>query len=132
MMRALQALLLLSCLAQPAVAQDCGDTQADLNACAGAIFKQADTELNAAYRQITARLAQNGAARRALVEAQRAWIGFRDAECNFATIGTEGGSARPMLSFGCAEDLTRRRIADLRGYMECGPGGACAAPPRGR
>lgn len=132
MMRPVPTLLLLLCLTPPAMAQECGDTQSEMNACADVIFRRADTELNATYRQITARLAQDGAARRALVEAQRAWITFRDAECAFTTIDNEGGSIRPMLRLGCATDLTRRRTADLKGYMACGQDGACAAPPRRR
>lgn len=131
-MRALQALLLLSCLAQPAAAQDCGISQAEMNACAGASFSRADADLNAAYRRITVRLARDDAARRALTEAQRAWIHFRDAECAFDTVENEGGSIRPMLTASCMEGLTRRRIADLEAYMACNRDGACAAPLRSR
>ena len=131
-MRALPALLLLSCLAQPAAAQDCGVAQADMNACAGASFSRADADLNAAYRRITARLARDDAARRALTEAQRAWVRFRDAECAFATADSEGGSIRPMLTAGCMEALTRRRTADLEAHMACTGDGTCAAPLRSR
>jgi len=103
-----------------------------MNACAGASFGRADADLNAAYRRITGRLARDGATRRALAEAQRTWVRFRDAKCAFATFDSEGGSIHPTLTAGCTETLTRRRIADLEAHMACTRDGACAAPLRSR
>jgi len=106
-----------------------GQTQADMNACAAATFGDADDALNAAYRRITARLAGKPAGR-SLVEAQRAWIRFRGAECDLATSTSEGGSIRPMLILSCMENLTRKRTAELEGYMRCGARNDCVAPAR--
>ncbi len=103
--------------------------QAEMNACAADAYAAADAELNAAYRRITARLA-NAPGRRSLVEAQRAWIRFRDAECDLATSHNEGGSIRPMMVSFCMERLTRQRTEELKGYMRCRADDGCVAPAR--
>ena len=63
-------------------AVDCANAsdQATMNQCAGQEFKAADEELNAVYQQITGRLKDNQDSKKVLVNAQRAWIAFRDAE----------------------------------------------------
>ena len=96
-----------------------GTTQSEMNACAQGALQQADAALNATYRRLTARLAGAQPATNGLVEAQRAWIRFRDAECDFATIGYEGGSIRPMLAAQCLEGLTRQRTAELENHIRC-------------
>ena len=130
------ALVALPLLPQVAAAQartpalDCQNgPQSALNECAGAAFRAADAQLNAVYRKLTARLA-GGPGARSLVEAQRAWVRFRDAECELATSDNEGGSIRPMLTSACMESMTRRRTAALEEYMGCKRDGSCLAPPR--
>jgi hypothetical protein len=62
--------------------------------CAAQQHAAADKELNALYQQITARLKGNPKRKKLLVGAQRAWVGFRDAECTFSASGVEGGPLR--------------------------------------
>lgn len=97
-------------------------TQADMNICASKDYKAADAKLNASYKALTARYADDQDGRKALVEAQRAWIKFRDAQCNFATIGATGGSIRPMLQAGCLEELTEERTKQLDAALNCEEG----------
>ncbi|MBO1074075.1 lysozyme inhibitor LprI family protein [Roseomonas marmotae] len=128
----LAALLALAPL--PALAQDCSRqaTQADMNECAGDGLRKADAALNEAYQQIMARLRPDAPARQALRDAQRAWIRFRDGECDFATIGVEGGSIRPMLAAQCRQRLTEERLAQLRRYLSCREGDLdCPVPGAG-
>ncbi len=127
-------LLALPFLHQPAAAQgrapalDCSNgPQIALNECAAADFRAADAKLNTAYRAITRRLTDDPA-RRSLVEAQRAWIRFRDAECDFDTKSSEGGSIRPLLFSECQKRLTEQRTADLNAYLSCNQDG-CPVPP---
>lgn len=132
-MRALPVLGLLLLLAAPALAEDEPDvdcanaiTQPDLNDCAYQEYEAADAELNAVYRQaMTA--AQNvdkeleGAdigAVEALKTAQRAWIGYRDDQCEFAGFQARGGQAEPMLVSGCLAQLTQKRTAELNEFLE--------------
>ena len=111
-----------------APALDCSNgPQTVLNECADAGFRAADAKLNAAYRAVTRRLTEDSA-RPSLVEAQRAWIRFRDAECAFDTNVYEGGSIRPMLFSQCLTRVTDQRTADLNDYLSCNRDG-CTVPP---
>ena len=128
-------------LAMLLAAQDpqwnCANPQAqqEMNYCAGQDFERADTELNAAYRTAIAgaqeadrdyaRATQGNEMRdsgpgeeASLREAQRAWVTFRDAQCQGESYEARGGSMQPMLYQGCRATLTRARTAELRG-PEC-------------
>lgn len=109
---------------------DKGDTsQAGLNECYGKAYKKSDDELNALYKQITARLKDNAAAAKLLVTAQKAWVTFRDAECNFSTSNSAQGSVYPMVQSICLDGLTSQRIKDLKSYLKCEEGDlSCPVP----
>ena len=114
-----------------AMTRACTDqsSQSAMNQCAGAAYEKTDAELNAAYREIMARLASDQQARQRLTAAQRAWIAFRDAECAFATEGSAGGSIYPYLLTTCRDGLTGARLAQLRAYLDCREGDlACPVP----
>lgn len=112
-------------------ADDCGDasTQAAMNDCAAAAFRKTDAALNAAYRQIMARLKDDEDAKRQLTAAQRAWITFRDAECSFAASKTAGGSINGMVVTSCRDELTAQRIVRLQTYLHCQEGDASCPVP---
>lgn len=127
---ALLAALMLT-PAWPAAARDCGPdaTQVELRNCAGDGLRRADTALNEVYGRIMERLKPDPEAAQALRDAQRAWIRFRDGECDFATVGAEGGSIRPMLVAQCRQKLTEQRVTQLRRYLSCQEGDlACPVP----
>ncbi|MCX7287931.1 MAG: lysozyme inhibitor LprI family protein [Rhodobacterales bacterium] len=117
-------------LACPATAQevDCANAMAqqDLNQCAYAEWEQADAGLNAAYKQAMALLkswdanlpeTDRGGAE-ALKAAQRAWITFRDNACAAEGWAMKGGSAEPLLLYGCMRQLTEERTAHLTGLLD--------------
>jgi uncharacterized protein YecT (DUF1311 family) len=117
----------------PAQAADCANAtdQATMNECAGAGFKKSDAELNALYKQIEQRLRGNADTLKLLVAAQRAWVGFRDAECGFSSSGVSGGTAYPMIHAMCLDGLTQQRVKDFKGYLACQEGDlSCPLPPR--
>ncbi len=72
--------------AAAAAAAECDEaTQAEFNACTGAAFAAADRELNALYAHDAARGSPATAETLGLLTlAQRAWIAWRDAECDFS------------------------------------------------
>ncbi len=127
LIRSLIALLLLSL---PATAQDidCANAMAqqELNQCAYADWEAADDDLNAAYGEAMDLLVQwdanlpadeqGGAA--ALKEAQRAWITFRDKACEAEGYAMKGGSAEPLLVYGCMRQVTEDRAAQLWAMVE--------------
>jgi uncharacterized protein YecT (DUF1311 family) len=90
-----------------------------MNECADASYKQADAKLNVVYKQITARLKHDPAKTKLLVNAETAWVAFRDAECKFAASASAGGSIYPMVVSGCLERLTIARTKDLTAYSKC-------------
>ena len=120
-MRILAGLFLL--LAGPVAAQehpcDGAETQIDLNECSYVAWEQADVELNDAYAAAMG-VAQGhgGSAGEALRDAQRAWIAFRDADCAAEAAFWEGGSAQPMILYGCLETITLQRTDDLWAISE--------------
>lgn len=125
--------ILVTHLPLPALAQDCTNavSQAAMNACAAAEYKRSDAALNATYKELIRRRDGNDAAIRLLAAAQRAWLTFRDAECEFSTSGSEGGSVYPMLVSSCRAALTDARVEGLRGYLECQEGDlSCPVMPR--
>ncbi|WP_406720498.1 lysozyme inhibitor LprI family protein [Thioclava litoralis] len=105
----------------PLWAQDCADpqTQADMTGCAALDFAQADAALNAEYAATRDRAKARGAAQAdALLQAQRAWIAYRDAACKAQGLEFEGGSLEPMVVAMCKTELTQRRSEDLRRLYE--------------
>ena len=114
-------------------ADDCSDApdQASMNECAGKLLKAADTELNAKYKEIETRLIDPDT-RKMFVKSQRAWIAFRDAECEFQTSGVSGGSIYPTIYAQCMTALTNARLSDFSVYLNCEEGDlSCPVPPKG-
>jgi uncharacterized protein YecT (DUF1311 family) len=122
MIRPLAALFVLSL---PASAQevDCSNavTQQDMNICQQQVWQESDERLNAVYAETVAILQErdaefplDGASEEdRLRAAQRAWVAFRDANCDAAGYLMRGGSAEPLLVFGCMHQMTEARIVEL-------------------
>ncbi|MGH7003576.1 MAG: lysozyme inhibitor LprI family protein, partial [Alphaproteobacteria bacterium] len=128
-------LTLAMTMAMPALAfaQDkCYDEAKDqpaLNACADAAFKKSDKKLNELYQQIETRLNDDADTKKLLVQAQRDWVKFRDAECNFQTAEAAGGSMMAMLAAQCTDGLTQSRIKNFEAYLKCEEGDmSCPVP----
>lgn len=121
----------LTGLAPAAWAEDCvnANDQATMNECADKALKASDTELNALYKQIEARLKDDQDKTKLLISAQKAWIAFRDAECNFSATGVAGGSVYPMIVLQCRDGLTQNRVKDFKNYLSCEEGDlSCPVP----
>jgi uncharacterized protein YecT (DUF1311 family) len=70
-----------------------------------------DARLNENYKKLISKLPTER--KNALVEAQRAWIKFRDANCGFYA-DPEGGSAARMTANECFLNATADRAKELR------------------
>lgn len=130
-MRAVLALAAAVALAPLAAAAECAPdaTQAELNACTGATFAAADRELNTLYAEMKARLRDDADTAKLLILAQRAWVAWRDAECDLAAAGVAGGSIYPTIRGQCLTELTTARVADFRRYLSCAEGDlSCPLP----
>ena len=126
---------LAALLATPAVADekpDCIDpqTQFELTYCAGIEYEDADAELNGVWPDIVAAAKSNDeyvadlarergvpTTLEALRNAQRAWIAYRDAQCEYEAYDVFGGTAQPMVGSLCLARLIRERIEMLKGVL---------------
>ena len=122
-------LLAASAASEPAINCDDAMTQSDMNICSYRDYGQADREMNAQWK-ITASLLKKIDADpdipkdgrpgyfATLLEAQRAWISYRDAHCRSEGYAMRGGSGEPLLNNGCRATLTRARTAQLKDLAE--------------
>ena len=107
---------------------DCKDpqTQAEMNICAGAAYKAADAELNAAYAKAIAQMKEMDAdlppelkgAEKTLREAQRVWIPYRDKACEAYGFLARGGTMESMLVGNCLTEVTLARIKELKAIAQ--------------
>jgi uncharacterized protein YecT (DUF1311 family) len=125
-MRLLFAIALIV-LAAPAVAEEklCSSEWVqkvaqcdDISKCAGDALVQSDTELNRVYSELKADLVKP----KSFIQAQRAWLAFRKAECEYQSSGynCESGISG-MCSIEramCGVHLTCERVRKLRGHIE--------------
>jgi uncharacterized protein YecT (DUF1311 family) len=85
--------------------------------------------MNDVYRQLLARLA-DPKQKSLLVDAERAWIAYRDKQCAFQTSCTVGGSIHPMIEFNCLDEKTNVHAAELSRQLNCQEGDPPACAPR--
>ena len=127
---------LASLLATTAFADDMPDcidpqSQMEMTYCAGIDYEKADADLNAIWPDIVAAAKSNDeyvadearnrgvpTTLEALRTAQRAWIKFRDAQCEYEAYEVFGGTMQPMVGSMCLARLTRERIAVLAQVLE--------------
>ncbi len=125
------ALLAMSALLMAAIAHaqsespDCANAQSnvEMTQCAWDAYERADRELNDVYQDALAKIEQTGADLPSGAEvweekfraAQRAWIAFRDADCQeLVQIEWYGGSGAGHAIASCLTNLTAARTDDLR------------------
>jgi uncharacterized protein YecT (DUF1311 family) len=87
-------------------------TQAELNRCAARARVKADTQLNKVYRELMKDAGVTEGAK--LRTAQLAWIKFRDAQCDYESVGNKGGSIYPMVVGFCLARVTNDRVKQLQ------------------
>jgi len=112
---------------------DCSkaETQTDMTTCAVQDFDKADKALNAQYKKTRSAMVAIDAdldndmkgAEKALIKAQRAWVDYRDGECEAQGFQARGGTMEPMLVSGCKAQLTDTRTKELKALAD-GPEGA--------
>lgn len=95
-------------------------TQLEMNYCANLSFKAADQELNQIYRQLrnTFKQTKQNTQEPQLINAQLAWLKYRDLDCKFSADRFKGGSIAPLIYSSCKETLTKQRTIILKNYLE--------------
>ena len=121
--------------ASPAFAEDQSDvdcknpmTQSDMNICADQDYREADKALNAQWAAIKPivkewdetlkSVGMVPTAEASLLKAQRAWIDYRDGQCDTAEASVQGGTMAPTIYSSCMADLTRKRTEELKSLAE--------------
>lgn len=104
--------------------------QQEMNICAHRDYLIADAELNAQWRLTRQAMQERDSEDEkphwderpgyfdTLLEAQRAWIAYRDAHCRSEGYAARGGSLEPLLVSTCKTHLTELRTAQLRELAE--------------
>jgi uncharacterized protein YecT (DUF1311 family) len=92
-------------------ANDSGVT-VDLVECSLKKLAEADAELNKAYRQLVSRLGDKKWEVK-LRTAQQAWIKYRDANCDYVSEFSGGGSAVTFEYNFCLADMTAARTKEF-------------------
>jgi uncharacterized protein YecT (DUF1311 family) len=86
--------------------------------CAAHRFQEADKELNRVYSEQMNRL-KNDKPKERLRAAQRTWLKFRNEDCSYQGWATEQGSIHPYIVSECMTRHTKRRIEDIKNFIEC-------------
>jgi uncharacterized protein YecT (DUF1311 family) len=106
--------------AAPAEAPDCKNamTTLDMNACAAADEKVVEAKLNEVYQRVLKTYGdqEHAAARSKLIAAQRAWVKFRETDCDAVLEKWAGGSIHTQMYIGCMQNHAERRIKDLEDF----------------
>jgi uncharacterized protein YecT (DUF1311 family) len=91
-------------------------TQMEMNATAYANYKKTDDQLNKVYKQLMVIVDKNE--KPLLIQAEKDWVKFRDSHCKFETSQYEGGSIQPLIYSTCLEELTKKRIAEIKASIK--------------
>lgn len=84
--------------------------------CAGRDYRAADADLNAVYRQALSALDDDGH-ETAFQQAQRAWLKYRDAVCEYEGYRYRGGTIYSVIYTRCLTRMTVDRTAALRASL---------------
>ena len=119
------ALLLAAAVMQPAeddplenACYEADHSQQSMNRCAGDAYQRANQALNAQWAKVLAGYGDDPETKKLLLDAQRAWLKYRDAHCKLAASDSIGGSMWPMLNSGCLASLTRQRTRELKELID--------------
>ena len=104
--------LLMLCFSNNSFAQ----TQLEMNETAHAKYIKTDAELNKVYKQLIALVDKDE--KQLLIQAEKDWVKFRESHCKFDASQYEGGSIQPLIYSTCLEEITRKRIAEIKASIK--------------
>lgn len=92
-----------------------GGVTQDIVECIGAETQRQDLRLNKSYRALMVTLSPER--KKQLQETQRAWIKFRDSNCNFY-FDPDGGSIARISANDCVMTMTANRAKELENLSQ--------------
>jgi uncharacterized protein YecT (DUF1311 family) len=88
---------------------------ADMFECNGEELDRQNARLNGTYKKLMPKLSRDR--KKALLKAQRAWIKFREANCDYY-LDPDGGKADRLNASSCLVTMTATRAKELEGMLE--------------
>ncbi len=106
-------------------------TTASAATCVGAncpptALEVATQQLETAYQQLKTHWQDHDQRRKRLINSQRTWRTFRDAECEYAATDEHPATHTDNYK-GCIQTLTEARTRALQYYLRCGESGAACS-----
>lgn len=97
----------------PANALDCSNamTQTEMNFCGKKDFDDLDKQKTELMAKIDPNL--DKIHKEKFSAAEKAWIRYRDVQCEAETVRCEGGSAQQLMTWSCLAIMTKQRIEIL-------------------
>jgi uncharacterized protein YecT (DUF1311 family) len=96
----------------------------DIEQCAAIELDKTEAQLNDAYKHLVKQLTQPDTAqdnyieyRKKLLTPQRAWITFREADCDAQYAIHSSGTIRNIVYLGCKQQRAEQRIKELENYV---------------
>lgn len=93
-------------------------TQTEINLCLVKQYKLEDQRLNSGYRAYQKYLSRK-ADKKLLLNAQRAWILYKENDCELNAMQAQGGSLFPQLKNQCLIQKTQVRTKELQQLKAC-------------
>jgi uncharacterized protein YecT (DUF1311 family) len=122
------AILVLACLSFSAYAEDnpysqrynscmdnSGGVTVEMHNCIGDEHTRQDSRLNQAYKKLTSQL--SASRKKQFLTAQRLWIQYRDANCQFYA-DPDGGTMATINAASCGLEMTAQRAKELENLTE--------------
>ncbi len=91
-------------------------TQAEMNQTSSAEYQVADKQLNLVYNKLVKKT--DAKSKAALLEAEKAWIKYRDLHCKYTCMQYEGGSIYPLMYNTCLTEITKQRTTELKDLLD--------------
>ncbi|KAB7693010.1 DUF1311 domain-containing protein [Plesiomonas shigelloides] len=107
--------------------QDCGNAAntLEINACLQKQQEQTEAQLNQVYREVLAQISAESAQpdspaqmKQLFITAQRAWISFREKDCQAVYTFWSQGTIRNAMYLGCMRSRAEQRIKELQEYTQ--------------
>lgn len=116
-------LLLATLLSSAVLASPCADDQA--SSCANSPVQLAEREMDSLYQQLLIQLGHGSVLHKRLINTQRTWHTFRDAECEYLTAYGERNGQHARNYDRCVQTMTEQRTRALLHYQQCAASNEC-------
>lgn len=87
--------------------------------CANSAVQRTESEMESLYQQLLKQHGHGSVLHKRLINTQRTWHSFRDAECEYLTTYGEQKGRHAENYDRCVQAMTEQRIRALQHYQQC-------------